>query len=258
MSDQGVQVVVVAANDADTRVAHELATRLSTPLAARAGEYPDAVELVVGHRGLALRRVGGPVVTARTDLLQTPRAGGADLLHRAVLAGATDVIDATAGLGADAFHLAARGLEVTMIERSGVFASLLADALERARAGEYGPSAAAAAGRLRLHVADAREVLPTLQAGVVLLDPMFPASASTAAPKKGMNLFRELLPGAAAFEEEHAQLLMAARRSATRRVVVKRALRSPHLAGVAPSGSLSGRTVRFDLYAPLEHRGSRT
>jgi 16S rRNA (guanine1516-N2)-methyltransferase len=257
MSGAGALVVVVPATDAATTAAHEVAARLGL-LLARVGEYPAAVELVVDDSGLSLRKVGGPVVTARTDLLKKPRAGGSDLLHRAVLAGTSDVIDATAGLGADAFHLAARGLHVSMIERSAIFASLLADGLSRARTGEYGPSAAAAAERLTLRQADARDVLPTLEAGVVLLDPMFPASDKTAAPNKGMDLFRELLSDRPVGNGEHAELLSAARRAATRRVVVKRSVRSPPLAGVAPSGSLSGRTVRFDLYAPLASRPGRT
>jgi 16S rRNA (guanine1516-N2)-methyltransferase len=254
VSGSAARIVVVAARGEDVGAAQELASRLGLPLAPWAGAHAAAFELVVAASGLSLRSVGGPSVTARTDLLGRPRRGGSDLLHRAVLAGATDVIDATAGLGADAFHLAARGLEVTMIERSDVFAALLADALGRARAGEYGPAAVEAGERLSLHMVDARDALPGLEAGVVLLDPMFLAAESTAAPKKGMNLFRELLSGAPAADGEHAELLTAARLSATRRVAVKRALRSPPLAGVAPSGSLSGRTVRFDLYAPLGQR----
>src|SRR5688572_20080391 len=41
------------------------------------------------------------------------------------------VIDATAGLGRDAFVLACLGCEVTLLERSPTVAALLRDALER-------------------------------------------------------------------------------------------------------------------------------
>lgn len=248
----GPFTVVVAKTEPAQAAASVLAARLGLPLVGEAGSHTAAVELEVGESGLALRRIGGPLVRARTDLLATPRLGGADPLYRAVLAGATDVIDATAGLGADAFHLAARGVSVAMIERSAIVAALLSDALGRAAAGEHGARAQAAAQRLTLYPGDARDVLPRLRAGVVLLDPMFPAHDKRAVPKKGMNLFRELLPDMPTDEAEHVGLLVAARKAATRRVVVKRALRAPPLAGVAPSGSLSGRTVRFDLYAPLE------
>lgn len=241
--------VVVATSESVTERAANLAAGLGLPLSVRAAAPAGAIELEVSETGLALRRSGGPPVRARVASLATPRAGGADPLYRAVLAGAESVIDATAGLGADAFHLAARGVSVSMIERSAVVAALLADALVRALAGEYGAAAAAAAGRLSLREGDARDVLPGSHAGVVLLDPMFPTADNSASPKKGMRLFRELLP-APPEGGEHAELLALARRAATRRVVVKRALRAPPLAGVAPSGSLSGRTVRFDLYAP--------
>lgn len=243
--------VVVATSPSTRATARELAARLGVPVAARAGSPAGAVVLEVGEDGLALRLAGGPVVRARTDLLTGPRSGGADPLYRAVLAGATDVIDATAGLGADAFHLAARGVTVTMVERSAVVAALLDDALVRAAAGAYGASARDSARNLTLVMGDARAVLPSVRAGVVLLDPMFPTSAKSATPKKGMRLFRELLHDSPGLEEQEA-LLRAARMCATRRVVVKRSLRAAQLADVVPSGSLAGRTVRFDLYAPLE------
>lgn len=210
-----------------------------------------------GDGGLGLRFAGGPRVTARTDLLRAPRRGGGDALYRAVLAGTQRVIDATAGLGGDAFHLASRGVEVTMIERQPLVAALLADALARAAAGDLGPAAVAAARRLRLAPGDAVELLEAMTAGVVLLDPMFPATGSSAATAKGMDLLRRLTTpsqdapvDARERRSEELALLGAARRAATRRVVVKRAVRAAPLAGVTPSGSLGGRSVRFDLYAP--------
>ena len=51
--------------------------------------------------------------------------------------------------------------------------------------------------------------------------------------------------------EEEATLLAAARRAAGQRVVVKRPRKAEPLGGVQPSGSIEGRTVRYDLYAPL-------
>ena len=243
--------VVVARGSSSRAAAGALASRLGLPLAGAAGQGSDVIEVLVGD-GLALRLAGGPEVSARVDLLASPRSGGADPLFKAVLSGASAVIDATAGLGADSFHLAARGVHVTMIERSALVASLLADALERAVGGEFGPRAQEAAGLMTLHHGDARAVLPGLSAGVVLLDPMFPEGDKSSSPKKGMKLFRALQPPAPDDDEEHAELLAIARRSATRRVVVKRPVRAAPLAGVAPSGSLVGRTVRFDLYAPVE------
>lgn len=163
-----------------------------------------------------------------------------------------EVIDATAGLGADAFHLAALGLKVTMVERVPEIAALLADALERAAAGALGERAREAAARLTLERADARDVLEGRMAGgalpaVVYLDPMYPRHAKSALPAKGMALFRELVGE----DPDAAALLTLARRAAANRVVVKRPLKAPWLGGHEPTGSLEGNTTRYDLYAPI-------
>ncbi len=208
----------------------------------------------------AVREVGGPlgwqaptgvVLFASEDALRGVRPGR-DLLWRAVLSGAAKVVDATAGLGGDAFHLAAKGAEVTMIERSPLLLALLEDALERAAAGELGSVAAAAAERLRLIRGDARAVLQERQrlaaSEVVYLDPMFPATTKRSLPSKELALLRSLLPPSQPAEE--AELLSVARAVATRRVVVKRPAGAPALAGERPSGALLGSTTRYDIYAP--------
>jgi len=203
---------------------------------------------------LELALPGGPAVSAAAALLERPRPGGADPLWRATLAGRELIVDATAGLGSDAFHLAAKGASVTLIERSPVLAALLSDALGAARSGHFGAGAAGAAQRLTLVEGDATLLLagqgaPT--AGVVYLDPMFGGVAGSAAPPKGMAVLRRLFAEEETLIEDEAMLLHAARAAAGRRVVVKRALRAPSLGQVAASGSLRGRTVRYDLYAPL-------
>lgn len=234
--------------------AEELADMLGAATAGVAGSAPDgALVLAVGAAGLELRLGDGPLVRAAADALARPVRQAPDPLWRAVLAGEEGVVDATAGLGADGFHLAARGARVTLVERSPVLAALLRDALARAARGEMGDAAAAAAGRVELVVGDSREVLrderlPPERRGVVYLDPMFSGPGARSLPPKGMALLREVL-GADATGA--AELLLAARQAASRRVVVKRHLRAEPLGGVRPSGSLRGRTVRFDVYAPL-------
>lgn len=151
------------------------------------------------------------------------------------------VIDATAGLGRDAFVLAALGCEVTLIERQPVVAALLRDGLRRAAAdAETRPIAA----RMRLRIADARAALAGARAEVVLVDPMHPPRRKGAAVKKEMRLFRELVGDDADAEA----LLGAALSAATRRVVVKRPRGAAPLAGPAPSGAVEGRSTRFDIY----------
>lgn len=230
--------------------------------AARRGAEQVGLELRNVEGVLELAVPGGPAVAAAGELLSRPRPGTGDPLWRATLAGRATVIDATAGLGADAFHLAAKGAKVVMLERSAVIVALLRNALERAASGVLGADAMEAAARLALVHGEAVELLargapPTgimaLAADVVYLDPMFSVTNDKAAPQKGMAVLRRLLAGAGtelAHEEELA-LLDAARRRAARRVVVKRGRKAAPLAGVPPSGSIQGRTVRYDLYAPL-------
>lgn len=83
-------------------------------------------------------------------------------------------VDATAGLGEDAFLLAAAGFSVRLYERDPVIAALLRDALSRAAAI---PDLAAIVGRMELFETDSLTALPQLgfNPDVVLLDPMFPA-----------------------------------------------------------------------------------
>lgn len=219
---------------------------------------PSAAALEVSSAGLAIRSAGGVRVTAATAKLTSPLLPGRDLLARALLTGQPGgppgVVDATAGLGADGFHLAALGHRVVMIEREPLLAVLLEDALSRALAGELGATAAAAAGRVTLVEGDARDYLASMQAStaIVYLDPMFPSKSGRALTGKGMNTLRlEQQRDPAAAQAEDATLLAAARAHASRRVVVKRPLRGEPLGKLAPSGSLRGRTVRYDLYAPL-------
>ena len=80
---------------------------------------------------------------------------------------------------------------------------------------------------------------------------MFDGVSGSAAPPKGMAVLRRLFAEDEQDLAEESALLRAARATAAKRVVVKRALRAAPLAQVPPSGSLRGRTVRYDLYAPF-------
>ena len=153
------------------------------------------------------------------------------------------VVDATAGLGEDAFLLAAAGCRVLLFEYDPVIAALLRDALERAKAD---PETAPIASRLTLRPEDSIPVLPTLSPDVVLLDPMFPERKKTALVKKKFQLIHLLEKPC---EDERA-LLDAALAARPRRIVIKRPAKGPVLAGVKPSYSLDGSAVRFDCIVP--------
>lgn len=190
----------------------------------------DFVGGAVGHR----RRFGGgrgqPIAKA------VGLKGGAS----------PSVVDATGGLGRDAFVLASLGCQVTLLERSPVVAALLEDGLSRAaRDEEIG---AWVSERLRLVHADAVEWMNDLQDGafpeVVYLDPMFPHRRKSALVKKEMRLLQHLLGG----DEDADALLPAALRIARKRVVVKRPDYAPDLAGMHPSMRITSKKNRFDVY----------
>ncbi|GMR03981.1 MAG: 16S rRNA (guanine(1516)-N(2))-methyltransferase RsmJ [Gammaproteobacteria bacterium] len=154
------------------------------------------------------------------------------------------VVDATAGLGHDAFLLACMGYRVTAIERNGAVVALLRDGLRRAQQQET--LSRACGNRLHLVTADAREVLPDVRPkpDVIYLDPMFPPKRKkSAAVKKEIRLLRMLVGDDADAQE----LLEISRRCATDRVVVKRPDHAPALAP-KPTVSYSGKLVRYDVY----------
>lgn len=152
------------------------------------------------------------------------------------------ILDATAGLGRDAFVLASLGAQVTLAERNSTVAALLADARERALAD---PAASPAAARLHIVGADARNLLTPAgeRFDVVYLDPMYP-DRKQALAKKELQLLREL----AGPDDDADHLLAPALANARHRVVVKRPLKAPPLAGREPSLAFGGTQARFDVY----------
>lgn len=154
-----------------------------------------------------------------------------------------EIVDATAGMGRDAFLLASLGARVTLIERSPAVHAALADALARARAGD--DPLAAIAARMTLLEGDSILLLPGLSPEMVLVDPMHPARKKSALVKKEMRDLRALV-GA---DEDSPALVRAALGAARRRVVLKWPLRAPLPPGLpAPSHSIGGKTTRYDVF----------
>lgn len=153
-----------------------------------------------------------------------------------------EVIDATAGLGRDAFVLASLGCNVTLVERSSIVAALLDDGLQRAylnlEIGEWMQQ------RMRLHFGSSLVYLSNNQTDVVYLDPMFPHKKKSALVKKEMRIFQSVV-GA---DLDSDSLLDAALKSARYRVVVKRPDYAPFLNDKKPSMSIKTKKNRFDVY----------
>ncbi len=159
------------------------------------------------------------------------------------------VLDATAGLGRDAFVLATLGCKVQLVERHPVVAALLDDGLARAKADpEIGGWVSE---RMQLLHASSHDALVNLAddpdfvaPDVVYLDPMYPHKKKSALVKKEMRVFQTLvgadLDADGLFEPAYAL--------ATKRVVVKRPDYAEFLAQAKPSMAIETKKNRFDIY----------
>jgi 16S rRNA (guanine1516-N2)-methyltransferase len=154
-----------------------------------------------------------------------------------------DIVDATAGLGRDAFLLASLGAKVTLIERSQQMHRLLEQGLGRAR--YAGGDVCDVIDRMTLLLGDAKDLLPTLSPEVVLIDPMHPPRKNSALVKNEMRQIREIV----GTDEDSAELMRAALASARKRVVLKWPLRAPAMENIPePSHQITGKSTRYDVF----------
>lgn len=153
------------------------------------------------------------------------------------------VVDATAGLGRDAFLLASLGATVTLIERNDRMYTLLQEGLFRARneSEEY----AEIIDRMTLIHGDAKEILPTLTPEVILIDPMHPPRNKSALVKKEMRQIRDIV----GTDPDAKELMQVALKVATNRVVLKWPLRADPMQGIKkPSHQITGKSTRYDVF----------
>ncbi|WP_417776206.1 class I SAM-dependent methyltransferase [Stutzerimonas xanthomarina] len=227
------------------------AKRLGLPMQADDAEFA----LQLGEDGLQLQLLGpsapGPV---RVDFVE----GGA--AHRRQFGGGSGqmiakavgiqpgirprILDATAGLGRDAFVLATLGCEMVLFERQPLIAALLEDGLRR---GSEDAEVRAIVERMRLQQGNAIELMHQWQSEppqVVYLDPMFPHREKSALVKKEMRLFRPFVGD----DLDAGALLEQALVLASHRVVVKRPRKAPTIDGATPGYSLEGKSSRYDIY----------
>ncbi|MGF1698255.1 class I SAM-dependent methyltransferase [Vibrio lamellibrachiae] len=198
--------------------------------------YVDLVGGAVGHR----RKFGGGKGQS------IAKAAG---LNKGVT---PTILDATAGLGRDAFVLASLGCRVQMVERHPVVAALLDDGLARAT---QDPEIGQWVGeRMSLIHASSHDALDKLsqdesfeQPDIVYLDPMYPHPENkkkSALVKKEMRVFQSLV-GA---DNDADDLITPALALASKRVVVKRPDYAPWLGKKKPSMAIETKKNRFDVY----------
>lgn len=153
------------------------------------------------------------------------------------------IVDATAGLGRDAFLLAALGAQVTLIERSAEVHARLTDAMARARA--EGGRHAEIMSRMTLLHGDSIKLLPGLAPDVVLVDPMHPPRRNSALVKKEMRILREIV-GA---DPDQVELMRVALACAKKRVVLKWPQYAEPMPGLrAPSHQILGKNTCYNVF----------
>ena len=153
------------------------------------------------------------------------------------------IIDATAGLGYDAFILASLGANVTLIERSEKIHNLLQEGIKEAK--EYGGYISSIANRMHLIFGDSKTIIPQLSPQVILVDTMYEDKKKSALVKNNMRLVREIVGP----DLDQIELIKIALESAQNRVVVKQPRYAETRDEITKhSHQILGRTIRYDVY----------
>lgn len=226
-------------------MAESFARKTGAPIVDKPGEY---LTIHFDSKGVSLSGFG---LTYQGDFAETMmhRVTNGRLQHEMLVKAASSekegrkAIDATAGMGEDAFLLAAQGYEVTLYEQNPVVAALLKDAIRRAKKNQILKDIA---GRMKVVEADSVESMSKLldPVDVIYLDPMFPARQKSSLINKKLQLIQKLEPPCS----EETDLFDAALKVGPSRIIVKRPLKSEYLAGREPSYTLKGKAIRYDCY----------
>lgn len=217
--------------------------------------------LIVDDKKISLQKTGrkapGPIIADFTEGSVDHRrkfgGGKGQMIAKAVgiKAGVYPrILDATAGLGKDAFVLASLGSCVDMIERSALVHTLLENGLQRAKefAIQSDLELLGIVQRMQLLHQTSQNYLQNLSIDqfpdVIYLDPMFPEREKSAEVKKEMSAFHSLVGK----DEDADELLPLALSRVNYRVVVKRPRKAPFLNNQNPSFQLEGKSSRFDIY----------
>jgi 16S rRNA (guanine1516-N2)-methyltransferase len=153
------------------------------------------------------------------------------------------IIDATAGLGQDAFVLANLGCELTLLERSNTIYQLLSDGLKRATEHLLLSNII---NKIQLIEANAITWLAEnkINTDVIYIDPMFPPRTKSALVKKEMRVLKQIV----GMDLDADKLLLQALKYNCKRVVVKRPKNAEYLNMLEPSFIIKTKNMRFDIY----------
>lgn len=239
------KIVVCLGKGGQRDMAESFSRKTGAPIVDKPGEY---LTIHFDSKGVSLSGFG---LTYQGDFAETMmhRVTNGRLQHEMLVKAASSekegrkAIDATAGMGEDAFLLAAQGYEVTLYEQNPVVAALLKDAIRRAKKNQILKDIA---GRMKVVEADSVECMSKLldPVDVIYLDPMFPARQKSSLINKKLQLIQKLEPPCS----EETDLFDAALKVGPSRIIVKRPLKSEYLAGREPSYTLKGKAIRYDCY----------
>jgi len=220
----------------------------------RDGAEPSLL-VYFGQKGVDIRSARSPNKKGhRVDFSKIDRRTGAGNLSRkqifpkSIGPPTNTVIDATAGLGADAAMLALMGYTVRAFERSPILSVLLRDGLRRAK--QHPELHDALGGRLSFTESDSLDAMQSKQdVDVVYLDPMFPPKRKKSALPQGSI---QMLQSIVGYDNKDTtnKLFELALQVATTRVVVKR----PNCATFFsdnPVVVFKGKLVRYEVYSPM-------
>jgi 16S rRNA (guanine1516-N2)-methyltransferase len=254
---------IVISNDPDDPESQRLQIATPSSLASDLAQDPSW-QLQLADKHLALMRPDGVSLcldfTAGKARHRVNEAGqGAQALGKALgISGfrkkhgfLPTVVDATGGLGQDAWAMSSLGCKVIVLERHPIVHALLANALERANEDEFSQDIA---NRITLLNTDAITWLSDKnhsdQGQAIYLDPMYPARKQKAGSKKGMQFLHALL--GPPDTDESTQLLRSALAYHAHRVVVKRPKGAENLAGTelwtGQRTTIQSANTRYDIY----------
>ncbi len=237
----------------DKKQAIALAKRLHLPLATE--KQDCSFHLHFNADRLELREIGqgkpGPVfvdfTTGKSAYRRLHGGGRNQPIAKAVglkKNRCPSVLDATAGLGRDAFVLASLGCTVRLVERSPILHALLENGLQRGMGDE---EITEIIERMSLTLADSQQTAcPEDFMDVIFLDPMYPHRQKSSLVKKEMRITRALVGD----DEDADNLLTWAISCCPGRVVVKRPKGASFLGNKKPPLSIKSKNSRFDVYFP--------
>lgn len=218
MSDK---IVVCIGKGGQRDMAESFAKRTGVPILDKPGEN---LTVLFDAKGVSLTGYGLTYQGDFEGMLHRVSDGrlAHEMLVRAAKTTETDLkgIDATAGMGEDAFLLAAYGYDMTLYEQNPVVAVLLKDALRRAK---KHPQLKEIAGRMKLVEGNSVEELKTRVDAVdlIYLDPMFPGRQKSGLINKKLQLIQKLEPPCS----DEVELFEAAIQAKPSKIIVKRPLK---------------------------------